>query len=129
MVAESVVENVREYLRACHEDGIPVSFGVLFGSHATGKNHEWSDIDLIVVSPLYDTKYTHNDVSRLWVLAGRAHHRIEPIPCGEKQWETDDGSVIIEVARREGRRIDLAEEPAVEPRRRRPRASKSRRSA
>jgi hypothetical protein len=33
--------------------------------------------------------------------------RIEPIPCGERQRLEDDESVMIEVARREGRRIAL----------------------
>ena len=33
--------------------------------------------------------------------------RIEPIPCGLKQWEEDDASAIIEIARRNGIRITL----------------------
>ena len=112
MVAEHVLETVRDYLRACVEDGFPVSFGVLFGSQVTGNTHEWSDIDLIVVSPRFDRKYGHKERGRLRVLAGRVDDRIEPIPCGLRQWETDDVSVIIEVARREGQRIDWAEAPA-----------------
>jgi hypothetical protein len=28
--------------------------------------------------------------------------RIEPIPCGSRQWREDDSSVIIETARKEG---------------------------
>jgi len=31
---------------------------------------------------------------------------IQPIPCGEKQWAEDDSSAIIEMARREGERIE-----------------------
>jgi hypothetical protein len=44
----------------------------------------------------------------LWRAAARTDVRIEPIPCGEKQWETDDESAIIEIARREGRKIKVA---------------------
>jgi hypothetical protein len=31
--------------------------------------------------------------------------RIEPIPCGEQEWETDGGRPILEIARREGTEI------------------------
>jgi hypothetical protein len=33
---------------------------------------------------------------------------IQPIPCGEKQWVEDDSSAVIEIARREGERIEAA---------------------
>ena len=44
---------------------IPVKYGVLFGSYAKGQQHEWSDIDLLVVSPRYDKKWTHQDWAKL----------------------------------------------------------------
>jgi hypothetical protein len=28
--------------------------------------------------------------------------RIEPIPCGEREWESGDGRPILEIVRREG---------------------------
>lgn len=31
-----------------------------------------------------------------------ADNRIEPIPCGEREWETDQSRPILEIARREG---------------------------
>ena len=39
--------------------------------------------------------------------------RIEPIACGEQQWEEDNSSVILEMARREGERIVLEETPSL----------------
>jgi hypothetical protein len=48
-------------------------------------------------------------VDLLWRIAARIENRIEPIPCGEKQWEEDDSSAIIEIARREGERIAVAD--------------------
>jgi len=90
------------------QKGIPVRFGVLYGSYAKGKAHKWSDIDLLVVSPRYDKHCTHDDWADLWVLAAHADSRIEPIPVGEKQFEKAD-SMIIAIARREGQIISLAE--------------------
>jgi predicted nucleotidyltransferase len=80
---------------------------VLFGSFARGDAHRWSNIDVVVLSPRFDGPFDLADVEALWVVAGRTDSRIEPIPCGERQWLEDNESVIIEVARREGRRIAL----------------------
>jgi len=107
MVDAEVMTAARGYLRALADEGIPVRFGVLFGSQVTGRADEWSDIDLVVVSPQFDEQYTLDDVSRLWHMTARTDSRIEPIPCGERQWREDDVSTILEVARREGQQVDL----------------------
>jgi predicted nucleotidyltransferase len=109
MVAKDIVVVVQNYLTAVAEKGVPVRYGVVFGSHAKGKVHEWSDIDLLVVSPLYDKRRTYKQASKLWRIAAQTDSRIEPIPIGEKQYKEDDSSVILEVARREGQIIPLAE--------------------
>ena len=56
MVTRSVIESVQLYLRKVNENGIPVSFGVLFGSQARGTADEQSDIDLLVISQHFDGK-------------------------------------------------------------------------
>jgi predicted nucleotidyltransferase len=111
MVDESVVAATKEYLRALQRRGIPVRFGVLFGSWVRGMAHRWSDIDLVVVSPQFDHSRSWTDVRALWRQAARTDSRIEPIACGEEQWEEDDSSIILEAARREGQRIDVEDEP------------------
>ena len=102
MAAQSVLSDIQRYLRVLTEGGVPVSFGVLFGSQANGAPNEWSDIDLVVVSPKYDEPYTREAIDQLWITAAHVASRIEPIPCGERQWAEDDTSVILEIARREG---------------------------
>lgn len=109
MVAPDVVAVVQNYLRVVSETGIPVRYGVLFGSHARGNVHKWSDIDLLVVSPLYDKKRSYKQASKLWRIAAHTDTRIEPIPVGERQYKEDDVSAVIEIARREGQIISLAE--------------------
>ncbi len=36
------------------------------------------------------------------VATASADNRIEPIPCGQREWEMDQGRPILEIARREG---------------------------
>jgi predicted nucleotidyltransferase len=109
MVAEPIVESVRRYLQVVSEQGIPIRYGVVFGSQVTGRADVWSDIDLLVVSPRYDQPRKREDINTLWRIAARTDSRIEPIPVGERQYQEDDSSAIIEIARREGQMILLAE--------------------
>lgn len=102
MVAPEIVTSVRNYLHALADQGIETNFGVVFGSQAKGTAHRWSDIDLIVVSPRFDRPKRRRDVTRLWRLTAVTDCRIEPVPCGEREWVEDDSRAIIEIARREG---------------------------
>lgn len=108
MLESSVAASVQRYLRAVQDSGIPVRFGVVFGSQVSGHPDEWSDIDLVVVSPLFDQGRNREQIGLLWRLTARVDNRIEPIPCGEHQWEVDDSSAVIEMARRHGQRVPLA---------------------
>ena len=110
MVDRSIVKKVRNYLQNVNNEGIPVSFGIIFGSQIKGISDRWSDIDLLVVSRHFDRPRNRKDVDLLWKLAAKTDSRIEPIPCGEQQWDNDVSSAIIEIARREGETISLPEE-------------------
>ncbi len=107
MPEESVIASARKYLNELLEIGIPVRFGILFGSQARKDTHLWSDIDLLIISPRYDESCTREDKNLLWRTAAIMDNRIEPVPVGLKRWETDDESTIIEIARREGIQINI----------------------
>jgi uncharacterized protein len=99
---------VRNYIAALTSRGITVERVVVFGSQAKGEAHEWSDIDLLVISPQFDDMKDRNVIHLLWRVAARTDSRIEPIPCGSRQWRDDDSSAIIEIARREGEVLEAA---------------------
>ena len=109
VVDRPVIDAVRTYLRALELHGLPVSLGVIFGSQVIGVRDRWSDIDVLVVSPRFDGERNRRDVDLLWHLAARTDSRIEPIPCGVRQWEEDDTNPIIEIARRDGESIAAGE--------------------
>ncbi len=109
MVDPSVAESVRKYIGLLRQEGFAIPFGVVFGSHISGKTNQWSDIDLLVVSPRFDGRRIRKDIDLLWRTAARSDSRIEPIPCGERQWHEDETSAILEIARREGEIIRLAQ--------------------
>lgn len=108
MVDETIAKSVRQYMQKLIEEGIPVMYGVIFGSYVRGTADQWSDIDLLVVSSRFDQGRDRDDIDLLWCVAARTDNRIEPIAVGERQFEQDDSSAIIEIARREGQIIHLA---------------------
>lgn len=107
MVARSVLETVRIYLSKVSESGIPVSFGVVFGSQARGTSDDQSDIDLLVVSRNFDGIKDRRETSLLWQLTVDTDSRVEPIPVGEREWLEDDSRAIVEIARREGQIVSV----------------------
>jgi predicted nucleotidyltransferase len=107
MVDPIIIESVRNYLKNVQKEGIVVRFGVVFGSQVTGQADHLSDIDLLVVSPRFDGSRDRRDIDLMWRLAARTDSRIEPIPCGERQWKEDVSSAVVEIARREGETITL----------------------
>jgi predicted nucleotidyltransferase len=108
VVERDLIDKIRKFMHAVEGAGIPVSFVVLFGSQAQGNTHQWSDIDLLVVSPRFDRQRRRDDIGALWYAAAQTDSRIEPIACGLEQWSDDTSSAIIEIARREGQRIQAA---------------------
>ena len=102
MVDGAIADTVRRYLAALGAYGIHASRGVVFGSFARGDATEWSDIDLIVIAPELDGERTLETVKKLWRATASADDRIEPIPCGEREWESEGVRPILEIARKEG---------------------------
>lgn len=97
----------KRYLRAVHQAGIPVTFGVVYGSYAPGEHHPDSDIDLLVISPLFDHAKSTAVVDQLWHLRRTTNYRIEPIPIGAREFRDRKGSPLLAAARSEGIEVTL----------------------
>lgn len=108
MLEQAILKSVRNYLSAVRDSGIDAEFIVIFGSQTKGTTNEWSDIDVLVVAPQFDCMKDRSLINLLWRLAARVDSRIEPLPCGSRQWREDDSSAIIEIARREGEILKTA---------------------
>ena len=109
MVEASIIAVVHRYLDAVRESGIPVDGAVVYGSHARGDAGPDSDIDLVVISSLFDPPRDRRDTGLLWRLRARIDSRVEPVAVGKKQWAEDQGTPLICIARQEGEPISLNE--------------------
>lgn len=107
MVDEAILASIRRYLAELPARGIHAHRAILYGSHAKGTADQWSDIDLIVLAPEFEREKPHRLVRELWRARRLADARVEPIPCGEREWDTDDSRPILEIARLEGVEISI----------------------
>ncbi len=101
MVNAKVIKIVKEYLDELAAKGIEIKKAFIYGSHASGTASPDSDIDLMLVSPLFDSE-TDKYMPAIWLSKIRTENRIEPIAVGEKRFIEDDVSPIIEIVRQEG---------------------------
>jgi predicted nucleotidyltransferase len=85
-----------------------VKLGVIFGSQARGEARPESDIDVLVVSRLFDERKDTETVNRLWRLVWRVDTRIEPFAVGVRKYEENEDSPIIGIARRDGVEVQPA---------------------
>ncbi len=60
----------------------------------------------MVIAPELEPPTDRQLVNKLWELRATTDSRVEPIPCGEREWETDQSRPILEIARREGIVVD-----------------------
>jgi predicted nucleotidyltransferase len=74
VISESIRSFVSHVLRKYRVEGI-----YLFGSQVTGQATEWSDIDLLVISPDFKSD-RHESRLELMRIARKIDHRIEPHP-------------------------------------------------
>jgi len=101
MVEDAIIATIKNYLASLPAFGIHACRAVLFGSYVRGKANEYSDIDFILIAPEFDGSREISLIKALW-RANVTDSRIELIPCGEHEWETDGSRPILEIARREG---------------------------
>ncbi|MCU0913835.1 MAG: hypothetical protein MUC88_04625 [Planctomycetes bacterium] len=97
-----IVDIVRQCLRNLAQQGIVARRGVILGSYASGHPNQWRGIDLVVVSAASDGTFSRDAINSLWRVAAPTDGRIEPIPCGERQWVEDEVTPILKIARGEG---------------------------
>ncbi len=102
MADDAIKAIIGKYAAALPQCGITSEKIILYGSFARGDTHEWSDIDVVVVAPVFYSDRTIATAQKLWLATRYADNCIEPVSCGSKEWEAEFVRPIIDIARREG---------------------------
>lgn len=107
MADPAIVEIVRQYLAVLPDYGVHGKSAVLFGYFARGDAGSESGIDLLIIAPEFDERRDMEFVQRLGRARIRADYRLEPIPCGEREWDAGSNDrAIVDLARSEGELIE-----------------------
>jgi len=59
----------------------------------------------VVIAPEFDGDYDRERIDRLWALTRRVDSRLEPVPCGVREWGMASRRVILDIAERDGETI------------------------
>jgi predicted nucleotidyltransferase len=104
MAQIEIIDLVRKYILLLNAAGIPVVKAFLYGSYARNEAHPDSDIDVMVISPAFDT---HDDKikAKAWLLTEKVDLRIEPYTIGVNKYLSDDISPLLQIVKKEGLEI------------------------
>jgi uncharacterized protein len=75
----SIIETIKAFLEKLKEIGVSVETAYLFGSYASGRETEWSDIDIAVISSDISEDRLEERI-RLTKISSNIDSRIEPVP-------------------------------------------------
>ena len=94
---------VKKYAEKLKKENYPFSAIYLFGSHAKGKAHKWSDIDVAIIS---DKMKRNRDKNRflLWQIRREVDTTIEPHGFTVKDFQDINDPMVYEI-RKTGIRI------------------------
>jgi predicted nucleotidyltransferase len=106
MVDPGIELIVKKYLNLLAESGIRVDRAFLYGSCARGGSLDSSDIDLMLVSDIFDTD-DDMVLSKPWLYTVKVDHRIEPVSVGSRRFDNDSESPLIGIVKKEGIQISL----------------------
>jgi predicted nucleotidyltransferase len=101
MIQQDAIKIVRKYVDNLNKAGLPIMKAYLYGSYARNDANADSDIDVLLVSDIFDTD-DDKILSKPWSPKYRNDYRIEPVAIGKKFFLTDNESIILDIVKKEG---------------------------
>lgn len=88
-IPDKINKTIHTYLRALEKNNIPVKEAVLFGSYATGKHQKWSDIDIALVSSIFEGNRI-SDKDKIRAITLSVSSELEVIPFTPQDFTSDN---------------------------------------
>ena len=101
MAQSEVIALLKQYCTLLNLSGIPVDKAFLYGSYLHGNATLESDIDVMIVSSVFDQQ---NDLlkAKAWRLTEKVDLKIEPYTIGLQKFLNDDISPLLQIVKQEG---------------------------
>ncbi len=101
MVEEKTREVINNLRTVLESNGITVQKMVLYGSRSREHSEQFSDIDIVIVSPDFSGKDYWERVQMISPLIPRSAYAVEPLLVTPQEWD-EESSMIITIASSEG---------------------------
>ena len=100
-IPSEVTSIIKRFIDALEKNNIPIKEAILFGSYAKGNYHDWSDIDLALVSDAFAGE-RFRDRNKIRRIKLEISCDLEPLPYSPKDFTPDNPFVqkIIETGMR-----------------------------
>lgn len=107
MVEREIRKKIIDFVKELKHHRIKVNKVILYGSRASGNAHEYSDIDIAIVSPDFG-KDRYKEGVKLFEIAYKIDPRIEPVPISAESYEKDTWLPLIYEIRKNGIELKAA---------------------
>ncbi len=107
MVERKIIETIEKFVKELKKQKINVDKVILYGSRVSGKVHEYSDIDVAIVSPDFG-RDRYEEGARLFEIACKIDPLIEPVPISPESYENDTWVPLIYEIRTKGIELKAA---------------------
>lgn len=104
MAKREIITLIQKFIKRLLQEGITVEKAFLYGSCARGEDNAESDIDVMLVSDVFDLN-DDQAVGKTWRIGRSIDPRLEPYTVGKKRFLSDEYSPILQVAKKEGLEI------------------------
>ena len=101
MAQDEVIKSLQTYIKILNEYGLKIQKAFLFGSYARNEQGPDSDIDVMLISKLFDN-YDIKVKAKAWRHTGKVDSRIEPFTIGYERFFSDDDSALVSEVKKEG---------------------------
>ena len=88
-IPSKVKKTIDKYLVALKENNIPINQAIFFGSYVKGNYNKWSDIDLAIVSEIFEGNRL-NDRKKIRPITLSVSCDIEVLPYRPQDFNRDD---------------------------------------
>jgi predicted nucleotidyltransferase len=95
---DEVITLIRAFIADLHKD-FPIERAYLFGSYATGRNKDYSDIDLALISPAINSSNSFTLNKTIFHRAMRFNVDLEPICFSPEEFTAEQLPIIRDIKR------------------------------
>jgi len=104
MVKTEIESVIKKYINVLNDTGMDIKEAYIYGSCARGEDNADSDIDVMLVSDIFDTD-DDKILSSPWIYTVKVDPRIEPVAVGSRLFNNNTTSPLIEIVKKEGVKI------------------------